>query len=62
MLGIRKAELLGLPIAGVELKAATITISQQVLDLPGDPSIEPYTKNDKERTLPPQINPELEYS
>lgn len=51
-LGIRKAELLGLTIAGVDLKAATITVSQQVLDLPGGPSIEPYTKNDKERTLP----------
>ena len=51
-LGIRKAERLGLTIAGVDLKAATITISQQVLDLPGGPSIEPYTKNDKARTLP----------
>jgi integrase len=51
-LGIRKAELLGLALAGLDLKAATITISQQVLDLPGGPSIEPYTKNDKVRALP----------
>jgi integrase len=51
-LGIRKAELLGLTLAGLDLKAMTITVSQQVLDLPGGPSIEPYTKNDKARTLP----------
>jgi site-specific recombinase XerD len=51
-LGIRKAELLGLPLAGLDLKAATNTVSQQVLDLPGSPLIEPYSKNDKERTLP----------
>jgi integrase len=51
-LGIRKGELLGLTIEGVDIKAATITISQQVLDLDNGPSIEPYTKNDEVRTLP----------
>lgn len=51
-LGIRKGELLGLTLAGLDLQAATITISQQVLDLDDGPSIEPYTKNDKVRTLP----------
>ncbi len=51
-LGIRKGELLGLSLAGLDLQAATITISQQVLDLDDGPSIEPYTKNDKIRTLP----------
>lgn len=51
-LGIRKGELLGLTIEGIDLKAATITISQQVLDLDDGPSIEPYTKNDEIRTLP----------
>lgn len=51
-LGIRKGELLGLALADLDLKAATITVSQQVLDLDNGPSIEPYTKNDKTRTLP----------
>jgi integrase len=51
-LGLRKGELLGLTIDGIDRKAATITISQQVLDLDGGPSIEPYTKNDEARTLP----------
>jgi integrase len=51
-LGIRKAELLGLTLVGLDLQAATITVSQQVLDLDDGPSIEPYTKNDKVRTLP----------
>jgi|SRR4051812_19530362 integrase len=44
--------LLGLTIDGLNLGAATITISQQVLDLDEGPSIEPYTKNDEPRTLP----------
>ena len=51
-LGLRKGELLGLIIEGLDRMAATITISQQVLDLDGGPSIEPYTKNDEARTLP----------
>jgi len=51
-LGVRKGELLGIAIEGVNLKTATITISQQVLDLDDGPSIEPYTKNGKARTLP----------
>jgi hypothetical protein len=46
-LGLRKGELLGLTVAGIDFKAATITISQQVLDLDDGPSIEPYTKNDE---------------
>jgi integrase len=57
VLGLRKGELLGLTIAGLDLKAATITISQQVLDLDEGPSIEPYTKNDEARTLP--VTPRL---
>ena len=44
-LGLRKGELLGLTIDGIDLDAATITITQQVLDLGGSPSIEPYTKS-----------------
>lgn len=51
-LGIRKAELLGLTLEGLDLQASTITVSQQVLDLDEGPSIEPYTKNDRVRTLP----------
>lgn len=51
-LGCRKGELLGLALDGLDLQAATITISQQVLDLDDGPSIEPYTKNDEVRTLP----------
>lgn len=51
-LGLRKGELLGLTIDGLDLKAATITINQQVLDLDDGPSIERYTKNDLVRTLP----------
>ena len=51
-LGPRKGELLGLTVEGFDLKAATITISQQVLDLDDGPAIEPYTKNDEARTLP----------
>jgi integrase len=51
-LGCRKGELLGLTTKGLDLQAATITISQQVLDIDGPPSIEPYTKNDLVRTLP----------
>ncbi len=51
-LGIRKAELLGLTLAGLDLQAGAITVSQQVLDLDEGPSIEPYTKNDWVRTLP----------
>jgi integrase len=44
--------LLGLTLAGLDLQAGTITISQQVLDLDNGLSIEPYTKNDRVRTLP----------
>jgi integrase len=51
-LGIRKGELLGLEISGLDLDARTITIAQQVLDLDGKPSIERYTKNNRVRTLP----------
>jgi integrase len=51
-LGCCKGELLGLTLEGLNLQAATITVSQQVLDLDDGPSIEPYTKNDKVRTLP----------
>lgn len=51
-LGLRKGELLGLTVEGLDLTAAIITISQQVLDLDDGPSIEPYTKNDEARTLP----------
>lgn len=51
-LGLRKGELLGLRIGDVDLKKATLTVAQQVLDLPGGPRIEDYTKNDKVRTLP----------
>jgi len=51
-LGIRKGELLGLEIAGLDLEARTITIRQQVLDIDGRPSIEQYTKNRRIRVLP----------
>ncbi len=51
-LGIRKGELLGLEIVGLDLDVSTITIAQQVLDLDGKPSIERYTKNNRVRTLP----------
>jgi len=51
-LGLRKSELLGLTIEGLDLKEATITIGQQVLNLDDGVSIEPYTKNDEPRTLP----------
>lgn len=51
-LGIRKGELLGLEIAGLDLDRRTITIAQQVLDIDNRVSIERYTKNDRIRTLP----------
>jgi integrase len=51
-LGLRKGELLGLALDGLDLQAATITISQQVLDLDDGVSIEPYTKNNRVRILP----------
>ena len=53
ILGLRKGELLGLTIDGVHLDTASIAITQQVLDLEGRPSIEPYTKSGHgTRTLP----------
>jgi integrase len=51
-LGLRLGGLLGLALSGLDLKAGTITIAQQVLDVAGGPSIEPYTKNNRIRTLP----------
>lgn len=51
-LGLRKGELLGLTLDGLDLQAATITIRQQVLDLESGTSIEPYTKNSQIRVLP----------
>lgn len=51
-LGLRKGEALGIALGGIDLKAGTLAISQQVLDLAGKPSIEPYTKNNETRTLP----------
>ena len=44
-LGLRKGELLGLTINGIDLDTASIAITQQVLDLDGSPSIKPYTKS-----------------
>lgn len=51
-LGLRKGELLGLEIAGLDLEVRTITVAQQVLDLDGGPSIERYTKSNRMRVLP----------
>jgi integrase len=52
-LGLRKGELLGLTIDGIDLDAASIAITQQVLDLDSRPSLEPYTKSGHStRTLP----------
>ena len=56
-LGLRKGEALGIALNGIDLAAGTLTISQQVLDLAGKPSIERYTKNDTARTLP--LSPRL---
>lgn len=51
-LGLRKGECLGLRIGDVDLDAATLTVSRQVLDLDGKPRIEDYTKNNKQKVLP----------
>lgn len=51
-LGIRKGELLGLEIAGVDLEARTILVKQQVQSIDGPPEIAEFTKNNRWRTLP----------
>lgn len=51
-LGIRKGELLGLEISGIDLDKRTITVRQQVQSIDGPPSIAPFTKNNQVRTLP----------
>ena len=51
-LGLRLGELLGIPLANIDLDAGTLTISQQVLDIDGSTQIVPYTKNNRVRVLP----------
>lgn len=51
-LGMRKAELLGLEIAGLDLEARTIKVRQQVQSIDAPPAIYEFTKNNRIRTLP----------
>jgi integrase len=51
-LGLRKGELLGIPINALDLQAGTITVRQQVLDLDHGPTIQLSTKNNLVRVLP----------
>lgn len=51
-LGLRKGELLGLEIAGLDLDKRTITVKQQVQSVDAPPAIVPFTKNNQTRTLP----------
>jgi integrase len=51
-LGIRKAELLGLEIAGLDLEARTIRVRQQVQSIDSPPTIYEFTKNNRVRVLP----------
>jgi integrase len=51
-LGIRKAELLGLEIVGLDLEAKTIRVRQQVQSIDSAPAIYEFTKNNRIRTLP----------
>lgn len=58
-LALRKGEVLGVRVDDVHFDVMTIDITQQVLDLDGGPSIEPYTKSDSgTRTLP--LTPRLD--
>jgi len=51
-LGIRKGELLGLEIDGIDLDARIIRMRQQVQSIDGPPEIAQFTKNNRTRTLP----------
>ena len=51
-LGLRKGELLGLEITGLDLEARTIRVRQQVQSIDAAPAIYEFTKNNRTRILP----------
>jgi integrase len=51
-LGIRKGELLGLEISGLDLDKRTITVRQQVQSIDAAPAVYEFTKNNRTRVLP----------